>query len=82
MDVRGIEMEVGMGEGVIAVSFPWEMWEFRDPGHLTERVKGFEKFLPSINYLSLSMSTHIHISLIGFLHHLSFMQNNKWKRLR
>lgn len=81
MDVRGIEMEVGMGEGAIAGSFPWEMWDIRDFGHLTEKVRGFEKFLPSINYLSLSVSTHIHISLIGFLHHLSFMQNNMWTRL-
>ncbi len=73
MDVRGIEMELEMGEGVIAGSFPWEMWDIRDSGQLTGKVRGFEKFLPSINYLSLSVSTHIHISLIGFWHHLSFM---------
>lgn len=23
-------MEVGMGEGAIAESFPWEMWDIRD----------------------------------------------------
>lgn len=45
MDGRA-EMEVGMGEGAIAGSFPWDMWDIRDFGHLTEKVRGFKMFLP------------------------------------